>query len=74
MVAEDKRGLRVITVFAGSPARAPGIAAGDMIVAVDGTLAGGQERRAELDRADQGAGRDRRARCAVVHDGKRRAA
>jgi carboxyl-terminal processing protease len=40
-VAEVKRGLRAIKVFAGSPARAAGIKAGDTIVSVEGeSLAG----------------------------------
>jgi carboxyl-terminal processing protease len=40
-VAEVKRGLRAIKVFAGSPARAAGIEAGDTIVSVEGeSLAG----------------------------------
>lgn len=40
-VAEVKRGLRAIKVFAGSPAAAAGIKAGDTIVSVDGeSLAG----------------------------------
>ena len=40
-VAEVKRGLRVLKVFAGSPAAAAGIAAGDTVVSVEGeSLAG----------------------------------
>jgi carboxyl-terminal processing protease len=35
-VEEDRRGLRVLTVFDGSPAEAAGIAKGDLILAVDG--------------------------------------
>lgn len=36
-VAEVERGLRVLTVFDGSPAKRGGLAAGDVITAVDGT-------------------------------------
>ena len=40
-VAEARRGLRVLTVFDGSPAKRAGIKAGDVITAVDGdSLAG----------------------------------
>ena len=40
-VEEDKRGLRVLNVFEGSPARESGIRKGDLIVAVNGkSLAG----------------------------------
>ncbi len=40
-VAEDERGLRVVTVFDGSPARRAGIRSRDVITAVDGeSLAG----------------------------------
>jgi carboxyl-terminal processing protease len=40
-VAEDKRGLRVLTVFDGSPAQRGGIKPGDIITAADGrSLAG----------------------------------
>jgi carboxyl-terminal processing protease len=40
-VAEVERGLRVVTVFDGSPARAAGLSPGDVITAVDGeSLAG----------------------------------
>jgi carboxyl-terminal processing protease len=35
-VEEDRRGLRVLTVFEGSPARDAGIAKGDLIISVDG--------------------------------------
>jgi carboxyl-terminal processing protease len=35
-VEEHARGLKVLTVFKGSPARAAGLKAGDLIVAVDG--------------------------------------
>jgi carboxyl-terminal processing protease len=35
-VEEDRRGLRVLTVFDGSPAKAAGIAKGDLILSVDG--------------------------------------
>jgi carboxyl-terminal processing protease len=35
-VEEDRRGLRVLTVFDGSPAQQAGIAKGDVILAVDG--------------------------------------
>jgi carboxyl-terminal processing protease len=35
-VEEDRRGLRVLTVFEGSPAEEAGIAKGDLILAVDG--------------------------------------
>jgi carboxyl-terminal processing protease len=35
-VEEDRRGLRVLTVFDGSPAQKAGIAKGDLILAVDG--------------------------------------
>jgi carboxyl-terminal processing protease len=35
-VEEDRRGLRVLTVFDGSPAKAAGIAKGDVILSVDG--------------------------------------
>jgi carboxyl-terminal processing protease len=35
-VEEDRRGLRVLSVFDGSPARAAGIAKGDLILSVDG--------------------------------------
>jgi carboxyl-terminal processing protease len=35
-VEEDRRGLRVLNVFEGSPARRAGIRKGDLIVAVDG--------------------------------------
>jgi carboxyl-terminal processing protease len=35
-VEEDRRGLRVLTVFDGSPAQKAGIAKGDVILAVDG--------------------------------------
>jgi carboxyl-terminal processing protease len=35
-VAEDKRGLRVLNVFPGSPARRAGVRKGDLITAVDG--------------------------------------
>jgi carboxyl-terminal processing protease len=40
-VEEDRRGLRVLSVFDGSPARAAGIAKGDLILSVNGrSLAG----------------------------------
>ena len=35
-VEEDRRGLRVLTVFEGSPAEQAGIAKGDLIISVDG--------------------------------------
>jgi carboxyl-terminal processing protease len=35
-VEEDRRGLRVLTVFDGSPAKEAGIAKGDLILSVDG--------------------------------------
>jgi carboxyl-terminal processing protease len=35
-VEEDRRGLRVLTVFDGSPAKDAGIAKGDLIISVDG--------------------------------------
>jgi carboxyl-terminal processing protease len=35
-VEEDRRGLRVLTVFEGSPAKDAGIAKGDLILSVDG--------------------------------------
>jgi carboxyl-terminal processing protease len=41
-VAQDKRGLRVLTVFANSPARRAGIRKGDVIVAVNGNSIAGQ--------------------------------
>jgi carboxyl-terminal processing protease len=41
-VAPDKRGLKVVTVFPGSPAAAAKIAAGDTIVAVDGKSIAGE--------------------------------
>ena len=41
-VAQDKRGLRVLTVFANSPARRAGIRKGDVIFAVNGKSIAGQ--------------------------------
>jgi carboxyl-terminal processing protease len=41
-VAEDKRGLRVLTVFDGSPAQRGGIKPGDIITAVDGRSIAGK--------------------------------
>jgi carboxyl-terminal processing protease len=41
LVSGDKRGLRIVTVYPGSPARRAGLKAGDIIVGVDGrSLAG----------------------------------
>jgi len=46
-VAENPRGLKVVTVFDGSPAKRAGIAAGDLITAADGkSLAGKTSREA----------------------------
>jgi carboxyl-terminal processing protease len=41
-VAEVKRGLRVVTIFDGSPAQRGGIRPGDVITAVDGTSLAGK--------------------------------
>jgi len=45
-VEEVRRGLRVVQVFAGSPARRQGIRAGEIIVAVDGRSIAGRSSKA----------------------------
>ena len=57
-VEEVERGLRILTVFDGSPAARAGLKPGDVIIAVDGqSLTGASSEQA--DDADQGPRRDR---------------
>ena len=55
-VEEAKRGLRVTTVYEGSPAAEGGLKKGDLITEVNGRSIAGSSSRG-LDRAHQGPGR-----------------
>ena len=60
-VEEVKRGLRILTVFKGSPAAKGGLKPGDEIIAVNGNTAEGRVVRAGDD-AHQGPRRHARSR------------
>jgi carboxyl-terminal processing protease len=49
-VSPVKRGLRVVRVFSGSPAKEAGIAVGDLIVSVDGDSIAGESSQASTER------------------------
>jgi len=55
-VDEDRRGLRVLNVFAGSPARRAGITKGDLITAVNGRSIAGVDSRVATGRIKGPAG------------------
>lgn len=71
-VAEDRRGLKVINVFAGSPAAGAGIHPGDVVVAVDGSSIAGKSSTASTALIKGRSGT--RVSLTVLSGGKRRVA
>ena len=71
-VEEDRRGLRVLTVFAGSPARRAGIRKGDLITAVDGKSIAGLSDKVATARIRGEAGTKVRLRVQSGTEGTRR--
>ncbi len=69
-VAPDPKGLRVVNVFDGSPAKRAGIVAGDLFVAVNGKTLAGVSGDVATTRIKGPSGTD--VTLTVAHDGKRR--
>ncbi len=69
-VTQVKRGLRVATVFAGSPAKRAGIRPGDVIVAVDGSSIAGED--ADVSTAKIKGKPGTKVTLSVLRDGRRR--
>jgi carboxyl-terminal processing protease len=68
-VAPDPKGLRVVNVFDGSPAKRAGIVAGDVFVAADGKSLAGLSGDVATARVKGPSGTD--VRLTILHDGKR---
>ena len=67
-VAEDRRGLKVQTVYDGSPAKAAGMAVGDVIVRADGRSLAGRKQEDSVSLIKGPPGSD--VRLTWLHDGR----